>query len=85
MRKKTIRRLPEQSRKIAKLRNELASINLRLTRIIPVIASIESELKAYHKAQEHYRNKPEVSSDDLDFWNSQILNKTTKQRKNASE
>jgi hypothetical protein len=62
MKKKTIRRLPEKARKLAKLRNELASTLLRLTRLIPQIGELENELNAYYKAQEHYRLKREVTA-----------------------
>lgn len=63
MRKKTIRKLPPQTRQLAKDLTKVEMYVKRIRRQIDKFADIEREVIAWNKRQEHYRN--EVNPDPL--------------------
>ena len=56
-RKKTLRRLTPEARKLAKLIGELESVSRRLKSLVPVIDSLEIDVRAELKRQAYYRGK----------------------------
>lgn len=57
MRKRTIRRLPETTRRVAKLVNELASIQRRMKNILPKLQELEFEAKALEESMKQTGGK----------------------------
>ena len=62
-RKKTLRRLTPEARKLAKLIGELESVSRRLKSLVPVVERLEIDVRAELKRQAYYRGKlqPELS------------------------
>jgi len=56
-RKKTLRRLTPEARKLAKLIGELESVSRRLKSLVPVVERLEIDVKAELKRQAYYRGK----------------------------
>jgi len=56
-RKKTLRRLTPEARKLAKLIGELESVSKRLKNLVPVVERLEIDVKAELKRQAYYRGK----------------------------
>ena len=56
-RKKTLRRLTPEARKLAKLIGELESVSRRLKSLVPVIDSLEIDRRAELKRQAYYKGK----------------------------
>ena len=50
-RKSTLRRMPTETRKVAKLINEAESVTNRLKNLIPIIQGLELDSKALAKGQ----------------------------------
>jgi len=59
-RSKTMRAMPQNTRKLAHLLNEAESTITRLQNQIPIIESLEREVIAWNKRQEHYKNAGKV-------------------------
>lgn len=93
---KTIRRMPPLTRKLARTMNqaELAIRKYRqqmltvfsemairkLNKLVPDIQSIESEVIAWNKRQEHFKSNNKV--DHLELWpDDSMLAKVSKERK----
>jgi len=62
-RKKTLRRLTPEARKLAKLIGELESVSRRLKSLVPVVERLEVDVRAELKRQAYYKGKlqPEAS------------------------
>jgi len=62
-RKKTLRRLTPEARKLAKLIGELESVSRRLKSLVPVVERLEIDVRAELKRQAYYKSKlqPEAS------------------------
>ena len=62
-RKKTLRRLTPEARKLAKLIGELESVSRRLKSLVPVVERLEIDVRAELKRQAYYKGKlqPDVS------------------------
>ena len=62
-RKKTLRRLTPEARKLAKLIGELESVSRRLKSLVPVVERLEIDIRAELKRQAYYKGKlqPETS------------------------
>jgi len=62
-RKKTLRRLTPEARKLAKLIGELESVSRRLKSLVPVVEGLEINVRAELKRQAYYKGKlqPDVS------------------------
>jgi len=56
-RKKTLRRLTPEARKLAKLIGELESVSRRLKSLVPVVERLEIDVRAELKRQAYYRGK----------------------------
>ena len=56
-RKKTLRRLTAEARKLAKLIGELESVSRRLKSLVPVVERLEIDVRAELKRQAYYRGK----------------------------
>jgi len=56
-RKKTLRRLTPEARKLAKLIGELESVSRRLKSLVPVVERLEVDVRAELKRQAYYRDK----------------------------
>jgi len=56
-RKKTLRRLTPEARKLAKLIGELESVSKRLKNLVPVVERLEIDVKAELKRQAYYKGK----------------------------
>jgi len=56
-RKKTLRRLTPEARKLAKLIGELESVSKRLKNLVPVVERLEIDVKAELKRQAYYKEK----------------------------
>jgi len=54
MRKKTLRSLPPQTRKIARLIGDLQSVARRLKNLLPVLEDMEMWQRAEKKRKEYY-------------------------------
>jgi len=63
-RKKTLRRLTPEARKLAKLIGELESVSRRLKSLVPVVGRLEIDIRAELKRQAYYKGKlqPEPSA-----------------------
>jgi hypothetical protein len=64
-RKKTLRRLTPEARKLAKLIGELESVSRRLKSLVPVVERLEIDVRAELKRQAYYRGKlqPDTSTE----------------------
>lgn len=64
-RKKTLRRLTPEARKLAKLIGESESVSRRLKSLVPVVERLEIDTRAELKRQAYYRGKlqPEALSE----------------------
>jgi hypothetical protein len=64
-RKKTLRRLTPEARKLAKLIGELESVSRRLKSLVPVIDGLEIDHRAELKRQAYYKGKlqPDTSAE----------------------
>jgi len=64
-RKKTLRRLTPEARKLAKLIGELESVSRRLKNLVPIVERLEVDLRAELKRQAYYKGKlqPEPSAE----------------------
>jgi len=58
-RKKTLRRLTPEARKLAKLIGELESVSRRLKSLVLVVERLEVDARAEQKRQAYYRGKPQ--------------------------
>lgn len=77
--KKTIRKMTPLARKFAKLTNDAERSIIRLNKLIPEINTIESEVIAWNKRQEHFKNHGKV--DPLGIWpEDSMLSKLSKER-----
>ena len=56
-RKKTLRRLTPEARKLAKLIGELESVSRRLKSLVPVVERLEIDVRAELKRQAYYKGK----------------------------
>jgi hypothetical protein len=56
-RKKTLRRLTPEARKLAKLIGELESVSRRLKSLVPVVERLEVDCRAELKRQAYYKGK----------------------------
>ena len=56
-RKKTLRRLTPEARKLAKLIGELESVSRRLKGLVPVVDRLEIDHRAELKRQAYYKGK----------------------------
>jgi len=56
-RKKTLRRLTPEARKLAKLIGELESVSRRLKSLVPVVERLEVDVRAELKRQAYYKGK----------------------------
>jgi hypothetical protein len=56
-RKKTLRRLTPEARKLAKLIGELESVSRRLKNLVPIVERLEVDLRAEQKRQAYYKGK----------------------------
>jgi len=56
-RKKTLRRLTPEARKLAKLIGELESISRRLKSLMPAVERLEIDVRAELKRQAYYKGK----------------------------
>ncbi|MBM3120200.1 MAG: hypothetical protein FJ006_11775 [Chloroflexi bacterium] len=56
-RKKTLRRLTPEARKLAKLIGELESVSRRLKGLMPVVERLEIDVRAELKRQAYYKGK----------------------------
>lgn len=78
-RKSTLRRMLPVTRKLARLRGEVASIDRRLKRIIEEeVARIELDSQALWKIHEA-KEKGEVTGEGMDPLGKQMLSKATKE------
>lgn len=77
---KTIRRLPPDTRKLARLLNEAERTVKRLNRLIDVIGSYERESIAMLERQKHYRERGTVDPLDFDWKESSMLSKVTNKK-----
>jgi len=64
-RKKTLRRLTPEARKLAKLIGELESVSRRLKSLVPAVERLEIDTRAELKRQAYYRGKlqPDTSTE----------------------
>jgi len=64
-RKKTLRRLTPQARKLAKLIGELESVSRRLKSLIPTVERLEIDVRAEIKRQAYYKGKlqPDIATE----------------------
>ena len=56
-RKKTLRRLTPEARKLAKLIGELERVSRRLKNLVPEVERLEVDLRAELKRQAYYKGK----------------------------
>ena len=56
-RRKTLRRLTPEARKLAKLIGELESVSRRLKSLVPVVERLEVDVRAELKRQAYYKGK----------------------------
>ena len=56
-RKKTLRRLTPEARKLAKLIGELESVSRRLKSLVPIVERLEIDVRAELKRQAYYKGK----------------------------
>jgi len=56
-RKKTLRRLTPEARKLAKLIGELESVSRRLKSLVPIVERLEVDVRAEQKRQTYYKGK----------------------------
>jgi len=56
-RRKTLRRLTPEARKLAKLTGELESVSRRLKSLVPVVERLEIDVRAELKRQAYYKGK----------------------------
>jgi hypothetical protein len=63
-RKKTLRRLTPEARKLAKLIGELESVSRRLKNLVPEVERLEVDLRAELKRQAYFKAKlqPDTSA-----------------------
>ena len=64
MRKKTLRRMPANTRRLAKLIGELDSVSRRLKNILPVVEDMERWIRAEEKRKQLY---PENSIEEVNL------------------
>jgi len=60
-RKKTLRRLTPEARKLAKAISQLESISRKLKNLVPIVQRLEVDLRAELKRQAYYKGKPQPS------------------------
>ena len=63
--KSTTRRMPPKTRKLAKLINELASVQRRLKNLLPEIQTAEMYERGEHRRQEHLKAKTDTDTKDI--------------------
>jgi len=56
-RKKTLRRLTPEARKLAKAISQLESISRKLKNLVPIVQRLEVDLRAELKRQAYYKGK----------------------------
>ena len=56
-RKKTLRKLTPEARKLAKAIGELDSISRKLKNLVPIVQRLEVDLRAELKRQDYYKGK----------------------------
>ena len=71
-RKRTLRRLTPQARKLAKLIGELESVSRRLKSLVPVVERLEIDVRAELKRQAYYRGKLQPDDRPLELEQSNI-------------
>ena len=57
--KRTLRKLPETTRRLTRLYNKLASIKLQLNNLLPEIARLEHDSRALHARQHSGIDQPD--------------------------
>ena len=62
-RKKTLRQMPPETRKVARLISELDSVSKRLKNLIPTLQTLEMEARAKKRWEETY----EAANEPLDL------------------
>lgn len=75
---KTLRRLPPETRKIARAVNDLEKALSRINRQIEHLAQMELDNLAWLKRQEHFRDRGEVDPLTLDLMDASMLEKVSK-------
>ncbi len=58
-RKKTLRRLTPEARKLARLIGELESVSRRLKNLVPEVERLEVDLRAELKRQAYFKQSPQ--------------------------
>jgi hypothetical protein len=66
-RKKTLRRLTPEARKLAKLTGELESVSRRLKSLVPVVERLEVDVRAELKRQAYYKGKLQLADRPLEL------------------
>lgn len=74
---RTLRRLPPETRKLAKILNDMELATTRLKRQLDKLASMEADNRAWQIRQAHYQGKGEVDPLTLDPMTRSILQKVT--------
>jgi len=70
-RRKTLRRLTPEARKLAKLIGELESVSRRLKSLVPIVERLEIDVRAELKRQAYYKGKLQpATSPKLELSNS---------------
>jgi len=58
-RRRTLRRLTPEARKLAKAISELEGVSRRLKNLVPIVERLEIDLRAELKRQAYYKGKPQ--------------------------
>ena len=58
-RKRTLRKLTPEARKLAKAIGKLESISRKLKNLVPIVERLEVDLRAELKRQAYYKGKPQ--------------------------
>ena len=66
-RKKTLRRLTPEARKLAKLIGELESVSRKLKNLVPIVERLEVDLRAELKRQAYYKGKPQPTGETTEL------------------
>ena len=63
-RKRTLRKLTPEARKLAKLIGDLESVSRKLKNLVPIVERLEVDLRAEQKRQAYFKQSPQ-SRDEL--------------------